>query len=108
MQPLHPRTTIPGLRQKLSDLYDLGIVLTKLKVLWLSHFVPYPPKGGCFQRSYNLIKEVARKNEVYLIALRHKNKSNHPQSEVNIASEELEKFCRKVFILSSSSLTGLH
>ena len=82
--------------------------MTGLKVLWLSHFVPYPPKGGCFQRSYNLIKEVARKNEVYLIALRHKNKSNHPQSEVNIASEELEKFCRKVFILDISSFTGLH
>jgi len=77
-----------------------------MKILWLSHFVPYPPKGGCFQRSYNLIKEAARKNEIYLVALRHKNKSTHPESEINKAKEELEKFCRNVFIVDISSFSG--
>ena len=80
--------------------------MTGMKILWLSHFVPYPPIGGCFQRSYNLIKEVARENEVYLVALRHKDKSTHPESEAKKATEELEKFCRKVFIIDISSFSG--
>jgi len=76
-----------------------------MNILWLSHFVPYPPKGGCFQRSYNLLKEVARKNEVYLVALKHKE-SSHPESEVERAKEELEKFCKKVFIIELTSFSG--
>jgi len=40
----------------------------KLKVLWISHFVPYPPKGGMLSRSYNLLKEVAAANDIYLLA----------------------------------------
>jgi len=39
-----------------------------MKILWLSHLVPYPPKGGVLQRSYNLIKEVSRYHDVTLIA----------------------------------------
>ncbi len=39
-----------------------------MKVLWLSHLVPYPPKGGVLQRSYNLIREVARHCELHLLA----------------------------------------
>ena len=37
-----------------------------MKILWLSHILPYPPKGGVMQRSYNLIKAIAKENEVYL------------------------------------------
>ena len=39
-----------------------------MRVLWLSHLVPYPPKGGVLQRSYYLLREVARYHEVYLLA----------------------------------------
>jgi len=39
-----------------------------MKVLWLSHLVPYPPKGGVLQRSYNLVRELARHHEVSLLA----------------------------------------
>lgn len=78
-----------------------------MKILWLSHFVPYPPKGGCFQRSYNLLKVVAQKNDVHLVALRHKA-STHPESEMKKAKEELEKFCRKVFIIDVSSFSGIN
>jgi len=76
-------------------------------ILWLSHFVPYPPVGGCFQRSYSLIKEVARKNNVYLVALKHKE-STHPKYEIKKAREELEKFCSKVFITEISSFSVLN
>ena len=39
-----------------------------MKVLWLSHLLPYPPTGlGVLQRSYNLIRELARTHEVTLV-----------------------------------------
>ena len=79
-----------------------------LNILWISHFVPYPPKGGCFQRSYNLIKEVSRNNNIYLIALRHKDKTTHPESETKKAKSELEKLCKKVIIVDISSFSGVN
>lgn len=39
-----------------------------MKLLWLSHLIPYPPKGGVLQRSYNLLREVSKYHDVYLIA----------------------------------------
>lgn len=39
-----------------------------MRILWLSHLVPYPPKGGVLQRSYNLIREVAKYHTVDLLA----------------------------------------
>lgn len=39
-----------------------------MKILWLSHLVPYPPKGGVLQRSYYLIKELASHHTVDLVA----------------------------------------
>lgn len=38
-----------------------------MKILWLSHFVPYPPKGGMLQRSFNLLREVSRDHEIWLL-----------------------------------------
>lgn len=41
-----------------------------MKVLWLSHFLPYRPTGhGALQRSHNLLVEAARRHEVHLVAL---------------------------------------
>jgi glycosyltransferase involved in cell wall biosynthesis len=39
-----------------------------MKILWLSHLIPYPPKGGVLQRSYQLVTELSRKHEVDLLA----------------------------------------
>ncbi|MXS79186.1 hypothetical protein ABF87_14725, partial [Nitrosomonas sp. JL21] len=44
-----------------------------MKILWLSHLIPYPPKSGVLMRSYNLIREVARYHEVDLLAFNQKN-----------------------------------
>jgi polysaccharide biosynthesis protein PslH len=78
-----------------------------MNILWLSHFVPYPPKGGCFQRSYNLLREAAKKHDVYLVAMRHKT-STHPVSETEKAQTELERFCKQVHIIDvSSRISGL-
>ena len=74
------------------------------RVLWLSHFVPYPPKGGCFQRSYNLIKRVAAVHDVHLIAVKHKS-GTHPEDEIREARTELLRHCKSVQILDISAST---
>lgn len=39
------------------------------KILWVSHFLPFPAKGGAQIRSFNLIKELSRYHDVSLFCL---------------------------------------
>jgi len=39
-----------------------------MRILWLSHLVPYPPKAGVLQRCFFLLKELARNHEIDLMA----------------------------------------
>ncbi len=39
-----------------------------MKILWLSHFIPYPPKGGVLQRGYHLVEQLSQYHEVHLLA----------------------------------------
>jgi glycosyltransferase involved in cell wall biosynthesis len=45
----------------------------KLKILWISHVVPYPPKGGLLMRSHFLLTELSKHNNVDLITLNQEN-----------------------------------
>ena len=38
----------------------------KKRLLWISHLVPYPPKGGVLQRSYNMIIEASKHFDLHL------------------------------------------
>lgn len=71
-----------------------------MKVLWLSHLVPYPPKGGVLQRSYNLIRETARYHDVYLLAFIQKallkTMFKDVQSGLEEAEHALGTFCKAV------------
>jgi glycosyltransferase involved in cell wall biosynthesis len=78
--------------------------MKRLRILWLSHFVPYPPKGGCFQRSYNLIVRAGATHDVHLIAMKPKA-STHPASEMAGAREALLAHCRTVDIIDISAAT---
>jgi glycosyltransferase involved in cell wall biosynthesis len=40
-----------------------------MRVLWASHLIPYPPKSGVHLRSYHLLRGVASRHDVDLIAL---------------------------------------
>ncbi len=40
-----------------------------MRVLWISHLLPYPPIGGVRQRSYNLVRMAARGHELHVLAL---------------------------------------
>ena len=70
-----------------------------MKILWLSHILPYPPKGGVMQRSYNLIKEVTKENEVYLFAFNQK--AWLPTKEDIIKAKNLSIFAKKLKFLHS-------
>jgi glycosyltransferase involved in cell wall biosynthesis len=42
-----------------------------MKILFLSQIVPYPPHGGVLQRGYNIVREIAKENDVHLLAFVH-------------------------------------
>lgn len=71
-----------------------------MNILWLSHLVPYPPKGGALQRSYNLLKEVSRYHDVHLLAFVQQalveRSALSLQAGLSEASDHLSGFCRSV------------
>jgi len=76
-----------------------------MKVMWLGHNLAYPPKGGALQRNYNLLREIARKCEMHVLAF------DQPVTRpANVTPQDciqaLLRFCASVdwVNLSSSSL----
>jgi len=72
-----------------------------MRILWLSHLVPYPPKGGVLQRSYNLLRELAHGNTVDLISFVQKPMMEMVYPEGAAAGEQeayqaLSEICRHV------------
>lgn len=66
-----------------------------MRILWLSHLIPHPPKGGVLQRSHHLLRQAARWGRVDLVALRQR--SLHPTEAARDESAgALEDFCRSV------------
>ncbi len=66
-----------------------------MKILFLSQIVPYPPHGGVLQRGYNIIREIAKENDVYLLAFVHPDTLGSEELIVESKSH-LEKFCKSV------------
>lgn len=60
-----------------------------MKILMLTPYLPYPPSSGGQIRSYNLIKNLAKKHKITLFSL---IKNDEERKFVN----ELEKYCEKV------------
>lgn len=66
-----------------------------MKILMLTSYLPYPPTSGGQVRSYNLIKNLAKKHEITLFSL-IKNDSEKK------FIKELGKYCRKVAVFNRS------
>jgi glycosyltransferase involved in cell wall biosynthesis len=66
-----------------------------MKLVWLSHFIPYPPRGGAFQRSFNLVRYISRKYETHLVAL---NMQGAPPQRAVEYAKELRNYCAEVEI----------
>jgi len=84
-----------------------------MKILWLSHLIPYPPKGGVLQRSYNLIRELSKYHEVSLLAFNQSALLGSMFPSVSVGKEEAKKqllaFCKDVEFVdipSESSSSG--
>lgn len=49
------------------------------KILWLSHLLPFPPKGGALQRSFHLIRGATQFGDVDLVSFRQA--ALHPDAQ---------------------------
>ncbi len=70
------------------------------KILWLSHLLPYPPKGGALQRSFHLLRGAAEFGDVDIVSFRQA--ALHPDAHaVSAATEALSEYAtvRAVFDL---------
>lgn len=71
-----------------------------MKILWLSHFIPYPPKGGVLQRGYHLLKQTAKYHDVHLLAFNQIDLISPLFKDlnrgINEAKNHLSEFCKTV------------
>lgn len=67
-----------------------------MRILWLSHLLPFPPIGGVRQRSYNLLKAVSSKHAVTLVALSQKAQQKN-EKEIRSAVDNLKYICEQVY-----------
>lgn len=66
-----------------------------MNILFLSQIVPYPPHGGVLQRGYNILREVAKYNDVHLLAFVHPDILG-TEDLVDEARWHLQQFCKSV------------
>lgn len=76
-----------------------------MKILWLSHLVPYPPKAGVLLRSHHLVNELSKHHEVHLLAFNQKTLIE-PYFEsyekgTAIALEKMKDICGRVHFFDS-------
>jgi glycosyltransferase involved in cell wall biosynthesis len=64
-----------------------------MKLLWFSHFIPYPPTGGAHQRSYNLLRHASKSYETTLVAF---NLQGSAPGQLAEYKAELKKYCSRV------------
>ncbi len=83
-----------------------------MKILWLSHLLPYPPKAGVIQRSYHLIKQLSAAHQVDVLAFNQPELINplvaNPSEAIADAYDHLGKFCaiRGVYSIWSDTIWG--
>lgn len=69
-----------------------------MKILWFSHIVPYPPKGGALQRNFNLIAQLASEHRVWLLTFNQRALiPSAPALDAAIAG--LKPYCEQVSVL---------
>ncbi len=69
-----------------------------LRVLWLSHVLPWPAKGGLQQRSYNLLRQVGLRHRLSLVSFFQRAHQPTLESIVE-AKQELNRYCDLAAVL---------
>lgn len=81
-----------------------------MKILWVSHVVPYPPKRGVLLRAYHLVRELAKHHEVHLVCLNQKALIEPYLGEYVAGTEKakayLEEYCASVNIIDAPLDSG--
>lgn len=67
-----------------------------MNVLWVSHFVPWPPKGGNLQRSYHLIRALTEIATIDLVTFHRRG--SLAEADLDGARRALLGLCRDVEI----------
>ena len=79
-----------------------------MNILFLSQIVPYPPHGGVLQRGYNIIREIAKDNNVYLLAFVHPDMLTSEKA-ISESKTHLEAICESVdYFTLWPKQSGLH
>lgn len=63
-----------------------------MKILFLSHRIPYPPNKGDKLRAFNIIKHLAKEHEIYLLSLYDDKKDNEYLSVLGQFCKESDFF----------------
>lgn len=78
-------------------------------VLWLAHAIPYPPRAGFLLRSYYLLRALAARQNVDLVAFVQEGwvKTLFPSLDEGLheSRRALEEFCRSVTFLPIDSMS---
>lgn len=84
----------------------MGVIKRK-KILWVSHLIPYPPKGGVLQRAYNLLKQVSRYHDVYVFAFNQaqllKDSFPNEPDPISESISKLSEFCKAIKVVPIES-----
>lgn len=64
-----------------------------MRAIWLSHILPYPPRGGAAQRAYFLLRALSTRAEIHLVAFDTLGADRNQSHE---AREEMTKYCATV------------
>lgn len=77
--------------------------MNRKKILWVSHFLPFPPKGGAQIRSYNLVKELSRYHDVSFFCLVQEDLALNYFDSLDVAMDQANKIfgemCKNVIFL---------
>jgi sugar transferase (PEP-CTERM/EpsH1 system associated) len=82
-----------------------------LRILWVSHVIPYPPKAGVLLRSYHLLRGVARHHDVDLFAFIQESWLQtfytDRQQGLDDCRTELLRFCKTVHLIPIERLARI-
>jgi glycosyltransferase involved in cell wall biosynthesis len=73
-----------------------------MKILIVSHFIPYPPHGGSPQRNFNLFREAAKENSIHFLTFTQRQLIPD-EEKLRQASEQMRQFCDYVKVIKISS-----
>jgi len=87
-----------------------------MRILWLSHLIPFPSQGGgVIQRSSNLLKAASRNNDVTLLAFNQPEILRIYNKDINksytAALEAMNSICKNTYTVeidSTNKLLGKH